>query len=171
MKQKMIVALLALFLISPVQAKKIEERKLHTIKEMYDDAFQLAEFNDTYDGMQSIYKYSNRSFRKNLINARENANYDDGTITRCGQQYYELHLYAGMPLFLSEVFPRDVKYSILEDGDIRVVVKPKEFTPSDIKDYSLECSTNSCQITDIYSHDPFQGDEGYATSNFARYCY
>lgn len=148
----------------------VSELKVMTLQDMYEEAFNASELDDTYNSLLSIYKYSSNDFQRSLRNGNKYANDDDGMVTTCGEQYYSLHLDSG-DFFLSEASPHDVKYSKLDDGDIRVVIETKEFGDSVTKDYSLDCDAGGCQITDIYSHNPFQGEKGYASENIAKYCY
>ena len=134
-----------------------DSHKKDIIKFLYRDAVLSLKNDDTAEELDTLFAYADRDLQNAiaLVKADSMNTYDGyaDEISDCSEVRYILNLSVGNGYSIDEA--ADVKYKVLDNGNVRASIlldgdediRDSEF--NNYKDFSLKCSDEGCQITDM----------------------
>ncbi|PNK59491.1 hypothetical protein [Psychrobacter sp. FDAARGOS_221] len=148
-KSRSAIMLLAAGLITTTSFANSEAR-LDTVKSVYAHALYDIQTTGDYEAAEVLYPFANRDLRYAIDLIQSDSGVDDeGALTECHQAGWGLNLLSSNGWGLEEATALD--FTELGGGDVRVRI---DFDGGyDIKDYSLLCNGNSCEISDSIDVD------------------
>ena len=134
-----------------------DSHKKDIIKFLYRDAVLSLKNDDTAEELDTLFAYADRDLQNAiaLVKADSMNTYDGyaDEISDCSEVRYILNLSVGNGYSIDEA--ADVKYKVLDNGNVRASILldgDEDIADSDFnnyKDFSLKCSDEGCQITDM----------------------
>ena len=134
-----------------------DSHKKDIIKFLYRDAVLSLKNDNTAEELDTLFAYADRDLQNAiaLVKADSMNTYDGyaDEISDCSEVRYILNLSVGNGYSIDEA--ADVKYKVLDNGNVRASIlldgdediRDSEF--NNYKDFSLKCSDEGCQITDM----------------------
>ncbi len=153
---KRVICVLPLMLMCMVPALADSgDLKIKTVKNMYNAAVKASLSGQDVDTLDTLFKYSDRNLQNAVALSRISRMSDDGMdLSECHSAYETLIINPSNGFSIDEA--QNINYKLLNNGKVRASVKyTSEYTG--IKDFSLQCSSGSCKITDVLESDGYSG--------------
>ena len=141
----------------PAETVSNDNHKKDIIKFLYRDAVLSLKNNPNAEDLDTLFAYADKDLQNAiaLVKADSMNTYDGyaDEISDCSEVRYILNLSVGNGYSIDEA--ADVKYKVLDNGNVRASIlldgdediRDSEF--NNYKDFSLKCSDEGCQITDM----------------------
>lgn len=129
--------------------------KIKTVKNMYNSAIKSSRNGQDEDTLDTLFKYSDRDLQNAVALSRISRMSDDGMdLSDCHSAYETLIINPSNGFSIDE--SQSINYKLLNNGKVRASVKyTADYTGT--KDFSLQCSSGSCKITDVFESDGYSG--------------
>ena len=160
MKRAICVLPLLLVSMTPALANS-DTLKISTVKKMYNHAIQASRSGQDEDTLDTLFKYADRGLQNAVALSKINRMDEDGGLGDCFDAYEILELAASNGWSIDEA--KGIDYKVLKNGEVRASIKytgkeninSSSFTT--YKDFSLQCTGNSCKITDVSDSGGYSG--------------
>ena len=133
--------------------------KKDIIKFLYRDTILSLKNDDRAEDIDTLFAYADRDLQNAiaLVKADSMNTYDGyaDDISACNEVRYILNLSVGNGYSIDEA--ADVKYKVLDSGNVRASIlldgdeDIEDGNFDNYKDFSLNCSSEGCKITDMYN--------------------
>ena len=129
--------------------------KIKTVKNMYNSAIKSSRNGQDEDTLDTLFKYSDRDLQNAVALSRISRMSDDGMdLSDCHSAYETLIINPSNGFSIDE--SQSINYKLLNNGKVRASVKyTADYTGT--KDFSLQCSSGSCKITDVLESNGYSG--------------
>lgn len=129
--------------------------KIKTVKNMYNSAIKSSRNGQDLDTLDTLFKYSDKSLQNAVALSRISRMSDDGMdLSECHSAYETLIINPSNGFSIDEA--QNVNYKLLKNGKVRASVKYTD-SYTGAKDFSLQCSSGSCKITDVFESNGYSG--------------
>lgn len=136
-----------------------DSHKKDIIKFLYRDTILSLKNDDRAEDIDTLFAYADRDLQNAiaLVKADSMNTYDGyaDDISACNEVRYILNLSVGNGYSIDEA--ADVKYKVLDSGNVRASIlldgdeDIEDSNFDNYKDFSLNCSSEGCKITDMYN--------------------
>lgn len=129
--------------------------KIKTVKDMYNSAIKSSRNGQDEDTLDTLFKYSDRNLQNAVALSRISRMSDDGMdLSDCHSAYETLIINPSNGFSIDEA--QNINYKLLKNGKVRANIEyTSEYTGT--KDFSLQCNSDNCKITDVFESDGYSG--------------